>query len=144
MATQSARTVDTSPYWLESVSLPRFPKLDRDAGADVVIVGGGITGLTAAYLLATAGKSVVVLERDRCAQVDTGHTSAHLTMVTDTRLSELVQRLAAITRKPSGTRGSQPLQQIDVIIREREDRLRIRLGRLATSTQPRRAATGTR
>ena len=47
MATQSARTVDTSPYWLESVSLPRFPKLDRDAGADVVVVGGGITGLTA-------------------------------------------------------------------------------------------------
>mgnify|MGYP003515758507 CR=1 FL=1 len=84
MAKPTARTVDTSPYWLESAPLPRFPKLDRDAGADVVIVGGGITGLTAAYLLATAGKSVVVLERGRCAQIDSGHTSAHLTMVTDT------------------------------------------------------------
>ena len=35
---------------------------------------------------------MVVLERDRCAATDTGHTSAHLTMVTDARLAELVKR----------------------------------------------------
>ena len=74
--------LDTASYWLESASLPRFPKLERSKHADVVVVGGGITGLTAAYLFASAGRSVVVLERGRCAQIDTGHTSAHLTMVT--------------------------------------------------------------
>ena len=41
------------------------------------VVGGGITGLTAAYLLAAAGKSVALLERGRCAQAETGHTTAH-------------------------------------------------------------------
>jgi glycine/D-amino acid oxidase-like deaminating enzyme len=51
-----------------------------------------VTSLRAAYLLAKAGKRVIVLERERCATIDTGHTSTPLTMVTDARLSELVKR----------------------------------------------------
>src|SRR6266550_543964 len=86
-----ASAVDTTSYWIDSASMPTFRKLSRDEHVDVAIVGGGITGLTAAYLLTAAGRSVAVLERGRCAQIDTGHTTAHLTMVTDTRLSELVK-----------------------------------------------------
>src|SRR5262245_60499469 len=51
-----------------------------------------MTGLMAAYLLTAAGKSVIVLERERCASADTGHTSAHLTMVSDERLKALADR----------------------------------------------------
>src|SRR6266850_2607146 len=87
MATQPAARLDTAPYWIDSTSLPRFPRIERDARVDVVVVGGGITGLTTAYLLTLAGRSVALLERDRCASVDTGHTTAHLTMVLDTRLT---------------------------------------------------------
>jgi glycine/D-amino acid oxidase-like deaminating enzyme/nitrite reductase/ring-hydroxylating ferredoxin subunit len=58
---------------------------------DVVIVGGGITGITAAYLLKQAGASFVLLERDSIASADTGCTTAHLTCVTDARLTKLVK-----------------------------------------------------
>src|SRR5881394_4000358 len=85
-------SIDTQSYWIDSAPLPRFPKLDRDEEVDVVIVGGGITGLTAAYLLTLDGRRVALLERQRCAQIDTGHTSAHLTMVTDQYLSALIKR----------------------------------------------------
>ncbi len=69
----------------------RFPKLAKTGQFDVVVVGGGITGLTAAYQLKRAGKRVCVLERDRIGFVDTGNTTGHLTYVTDLRLSKLVK-----------------------------------------------------
>src|SRR5438477_9431972 len=83
--------LDTTPYWLDSATLPRFSKLSQDIDVDVAVIGGGITGVTAAYLLKKAGRRVALIERDRCARVDTGHTTAHLTCVTDTRLSTLVK-----------------------------------------------------
>src|SRR5688500_152639 len=84
--------LDTTSYWIGSEPLPRFAALDRDVTVDVAIVGGGITGITAAYLLKKAGHTVALVDRRRLATVDTGHTTAHLTHVTDTRLSELVKR----------------------------------------------------
>lgn len=45
-----------------AVAAPRFPKLDRDVQADVVIVGGGFTGLSAAHHIAKDGRRPVVLE----------------------------------------------------------------------------------
>ena len=60
--------LDTTPLWSASLSSPVFARLDHDEHADVVVVGGGITGLTAAYLLTTAGKRVVLLERTAWAR----------------------------------------------------------------------------
>ena len=82
---------DTLPYWIDSAKLPSFPKLERDETVDVVVVGGGITGLTAAYLLTLEGRRVALLEREALAEIDTGHTTAHLTMVTDLRMTKLVK-----------------------------------------------------
>jgi glycine/D-amino acid oxidase-like deaminating enzyme/nitrite reductase/ring-hydroxylating ferredoxin subunit len=81
--------MNTTPYWIDSAPLPEFPAVNGDCNADVVVVGGGITGITAAYLLKRAGCRVILLERERCASLDTGHTTAHLTHVLDTPLHEL-------------------------------------------------------
>jgi glycine/D-amino acid oxidase-like deaminating enzyme/nitrite reductase/ring-hydroxylating ferredoxin subunit len=111
---------DTIPYWTDSASLPTFPKLQRDQQCDVVVVGGGIMGLTAAYLLTAAGKRVAVVERERCAQVDTGHTTAHLTMVTDTRLADLVDRFGRDHAQATWDAGLAAIARIDDIIREHQ------------------------
>jgi len=81
--------LDTTSYWMDSGSLPRFPALDRNVEVDVAVIGGGITGITAAYLLKQSGKTVALIDRRRFASVDTGHTTAHVTYVTDLRLTDL-------------------------------------------------------
>ena len=126
---------ETSPYWSASASFPPFAKLDEDASADVVVVGGGITGLTTAYLLASAGKSVVLLERDRCALSDTGHTSAHLTMVTDTRLSEVAERFGRTHAQAVWDAGLAAIAQVDQAVTITRS-TRASNGSTAISTRP--------
>jgi glycine/D-amino acid oxidase-like deaminating enzyme/nitrite reductase/ring-hydroxylating ferredoxin subunit len=82
---------ETNSLWLEE-ERPHFGRVNRDATYDAVIVGAGITGLTAAYLLKRAGKKVAVIEKGRIADAETGHTTAHLTQVLDTKLTELADR----------------------------------------------------
>ncbi len=79
-----------APYWQSGARQQEFRALDRELQVDVAIVGGGITGITAAYLLKKAGHRVALVDRGRCAEAETGHTTAHLTCVTDLRLSGLV------------------------------------------------------
>ncbi len=80
------------PVWLDHVPAPSHPRLSRDRGADVVVVGAGLTGLTAALLLQREGLTVVLLERHRVARAATAHTSGHLTAVPDVPVQTLVSR----------------------------------------------------
>jgi glycine/D-amino acid oxidase-like deaminating enzyme len=75
--TAEARFVETSP-WLEAPR-DRCPALDGDQTADVVIVGGGYTGLSAALALRAQGVDVVVLERDFAGAGASGRNAGHLT-----------------------------------------------------------------
>lgn len=65
--------------WRESGNLPCFPKLDGDLNVDAVIIGGGITGITTAYLLANKGVKVALLETGKLLNGTTGHTTAKIT-----------------------------------------------------------------
>src|SRR5262245_26131876 len=83
--------MQAAAHWKAEEELPEFPSIARDLESDVVIIGGGLTGITTAFLLKEAGAKVVLLERQRVARADTGHTTAHLTYVTDERLRDLVK-----------------------------------------------------
>src|SRR5437660_12910416 len=83
--------MDTQPYWSRSAKLPQFASLSSDLKVDVVVVGAGLTGITAAYLLKQAGAKVALIERHRCPAADRGHTTAHLPYVTESRLHQSVK-----------------------------------------------------
>ena len=81
---------DTTPLWLATRRAPTFQPLTGNLAVDVAIVGGGISGLTAAVLLSRAGRRVAVLERGRIGDGETGHTTSHLTEAVDARYQTLI------------------------------------------------------
>ncbi|WP_257348767.1 FAD-dependent oxidoreductase [Pseudalkalibacillus decolorationis] len=81
------------PYWRESLELPVFPRIEEDINVDVVIVGGGITGLTTAYLLVNEGVKVAVLEAGKLLNGTTGHTTAKITAQHSLIYDEFIQNI---------------------------------------------------
>jgi glycine/D-amino acid oxidase-like deaminating enzyme len=58
---------DAHGWWIDEAGAPApLPALAEDLSADVLVVGGGYTGMWTAWHAAEAGASVVVLEADRC------------------------------------------------------------------------------
>jgi glycine/D-amino acid oxidase-like deaminating enzyme/nitrite reductase/ring-hydroxylating ferredoxin subunit len=104
---------DTTSHWLRSVSIPEYPTLGRDVTVDVAVVGGGITGITTAYLLKAAGLTVALIERNQCARADSGHTTAHLTMVTDLPLTELARNFGKDAARAVWDAGRIAIDQIE-------------------------------
>jgi glycine/D-amino acid oxidase-like deaminating enzyme/nitrite reductase/ring-hydroxylating ferredoxin subunit len=70
---------DRRSYWIASTDAPELSSLRGSIRADVVVIGAGIVGLTAALLLCEADRKVVVLEADRVAGGVSGYTTAKLT-----------------------------------------------------------------
>ncbi len=67
------------PMWREDTKLPTFEPLKQSTSTPITIVGGGITGITTAYMLAKEGKKVTLLEADELCNGTTGHTTAKVT-----------------------------------------------------------------
>src|SRR5262245_23707088 len=79
-------------YWHETAGrvVSHFPPLETNIDVDVAILGGGITGLTAAIHLQQAGYHVAVLEAGQIGCGTTGFTSGHLDATTDLALSRMI------------------------------------------------------
>lgn len=75
--------MDTESFWEATGPAVRFEALSGEVSADVCIVGGGITGITAAQLLAAAGKRVVVLEARAVGAGTTGYSTGNLHVTPD-------------------------------------------------------------
>jgi glycine/D-amino acid oxidase-like deaminating enzyme/nitrite reductase/ring-hydroxylating ferredoxin subunit len=79
----------TESVWQASFTVPEYPPLEHDIETDVCVVGAGIAGLTTAYMLAKAGKHVVVVDDGPIGGGETGRTTAHLTAAMDDRIYRL-------------------------------------------------------
>lgn len=81
------------PFWLDSTPGTDYPTVKKDLKVDAAIVGGGLVGITSAYLLKKQGLKVAVVEADRIVQATTGHTTAKLTSQHDLCYAKLIKHL---------------------------------------------------
>ena len=65
--------------WKQTYEIASRPSLCGDIRAEAVVIGAGMTGILTAWQLQREGIRTVVLEADRIASGQTGHTTAKIT-----------------------------------------------------------------
>ncbi len=78
--------------WLDRADRPSYPRMAPGGRYDVVVVGAGLTGLITALLFARAGRSVAVLEGRYVGAGTTGNTTAKVSLLQGTRLSQIASK----------------------------------------------------
>jgi glycine/D-amino acid oxidase-like deaminating enzyme/nitrite reductase/ring-hydroxylating ferredoxin subunit len=78
--------------WMATSEWAERPVLGGDMSVQAVVIGSGITGLTAARLLSEQGMTVAVIESRRVCSGVTGLTTAKVTALQSTIYSELSER----------------------------------------------------
>src|SRR4051812_2764771 len=70
--------MDTLSVWRGTAAPTGYAMLADEVRADVLVIGGGITGVTLALLLAEQGRDVVLLEADEIGSGATGNSTGNL------------------------------------------------------------------
>lgn len=74
--------------WQKEIAVPSQSSSDPAQVYDCLVVGGGITGMTAALLLQRAGKRTIIADAHGIGFGTTGGTSAHINTFADTTYKE--------------------------------------------------------
>ncbi|HYF64018.1 MAG TPA: FAD-binding oxidoreductase, partial [Herpetosiphonaceae bacterium] len=107
---------DHPSIWLATAPAATFPRLDGDRAVDVAIVGAGITGLTAALLLARAGRTVAVIDSGEVGHGVSGYTTAHLTTMNDLRYQDAERDFGADNARLLAESSRAAIEQIAAFV----------------------------
>lgn len=103
------------PVWMASGPVADAPLLRSDEHADVVIVGAGIAGLSTAYELMRAGKSVIVIDRGPIGGGMSSRTTAHLASALDDFYHRLISRRGLETARRYFNSQAAAIDRIEAI-----------------------------
>ncbi len=117
----SVRTVKHESVWVDTArEQPALPRLEEHVRADVVVIGGGITGITTALLLKEAGVRVVLLEAGRLARGVSGYTTAKVSSQHGLIYARLRSMFGPDAARAYGSANQAALEWIARRVREQE------------------------
>jgi glycine/D-amino acid oxidase-like deaminating enzyme/nitrite reductase/ring-hydroxylating ferredoxin subunit len=104
--------------WSATAEMPECTPLQENTHVDVCVIGGGIAGLSTAYHLCQAGKSVALLDDGALASGMTRMTTGHLTNMLDDRYFELEKVHGAESIRVAADSHSAAIERIEEIVRK--------------------------
>ncbi|MEG0512336.1 MAG: FAD-dependent oxidoreductase, partial [Clostridia bacterium] len=108
---------DSQSIWKKTTLLPQQATLSGELHADVAVLGAGMAGILTAYFLQKSGLNVVVLEANRIASGQTGHTTAKISVQHGIIYASLIQSFGQESASQYAKANLQALQKYrDLII----------------------------
>jgi glycine/D-amino acid oxidase-like deaminating enzyme/nitrite reductase/ring-hydroxylating ferredoxin subunit len=104
--------------WIDTTNDTDYPALESDTEVDALIVGGGITGLTTAYLLQKSGVKTAVVEANRIAKGVSGHTTAKITSQHTLKYYKMINAVGEERAKQYAEANQAAIDFIEEIIRQ--------------------------
>lgn len=106
-------------FWMASTPQTDYPVLREDVKADVAIVGGGMVGITCAYLLKNEGLKVAVIECDHILQGTTGHTTAKITSEHSLIYDKITKKMGREMAEQYANANESAIDMIEKIIKDK-------------------------
>ena len=105
------------PLWLEAAET-QYSRLTDALEVDVAVIGAGITGVTAAYLLKQAGKSVALIEASAIGFGATGYTTAKLTVGHSLIYHDLIESFGDEAARGYARSNQEAIERIEALVHE--------------------------
>ena len=113
-----ARPAGTRSLWMDDVGPVAATPLDGDARCDVLVVGGGIAGLSSAYEAAHLGRSVILIDRGEIGRGMTARTTAHLASESDDWNYKLLDALGQDSTRTNFESQAAAINRIEAVCRD--------------------------
>lgn len=106
--------------WTDTSSRISFPKLEEAISSEVVVIGGGIAGITTAYMLDRKDIDTVLIEKDRIVERVTGNTTAKITALQETIYSKIESALDEEKTERYAEANKWAVKKIEEIVEEND------------------------
>ena len=83
--------------WKDNIELPEFNKLNKDIEVDVLIIGGGMTGINTLYQLSNTYLEVVLVEQNKIGMGVTANTTGKITYLQDSIYEKIINNFDEVT-----------------------------------------------
>lgn len=110
--------MDTTSVWRATAAETVFPMLHEKLACDVVIVGGGITGVSLAAELAEQGRSAVLLEAQSIGSGSTGNSTGNLYETISRGIHTIVDRWNTDVARAVATARREALERMEQRVRK--------------------------